>query len=77
MYSLPTNLPIISFHTEASRTPKAISTMSHIAHAELPWLPRTTRGEDSSQGTPKLHVTILYMLPWSFVLCTQNSSMGK
>ncbi|CAK9856704.1 unnamed protein product [Sphagnum jensenii] len=58
MYSLPTDIPIISFHTEASQTPRAISTMFHIAHAELPWLPGTTRGEDSSQGTPKLHVAI-------------------
>jgi hypothetical protein len=32
--------------------------MSHIAHAELPWLPGTTEREDSSQGTPKLHVAI-------------------
>ncbi len=58
MYSLPIDLPIVSFHTEASRTPRAISTMSHIAHAELPWLPWTTRGENSSQGTPKIHVAI-------------------
>jgi hypothetical protein len=58
MYSLPTDLPVISFHTEASRAPRAVSTMSHIAHAELPWLPGTTGGEDSSQGTPKLHVAI-------------------
>ncbi|CAK9262164.1 unnamed protein product [Sphagnum jensenii] len=29
-----------------------------IAHAELPWLPGTTEREDSSQGTPKLHVAI-------------------
>jgi hypothetical protein len=58
MYSLRTDIPIILFHTEASQTPRAISTMSHIAHAELPWLPGTTRGEDSSQGTPELHVVI-------------------
>jgi hypothetical protein len=32
--------------------------MSHIAHAELPWLPGTAEREDSSQGTLKLHVAI-------------------
>jgi hypothetical protein len=32
--------------------------MSQIAHVELPWLPGTTKWEDSSQGTPKLHVAI-------------------
>jgi hypothetical protein len=32
-------LPIISFHTEASSAPGVLATMSHIAHAELPWLP--------------------------------------
>lgn len=32
-------LPLISFHTEASIAPGVIATMSHIAHAEIPWLP--------------------------------------
>jgi hypothetical protein len=32
--------------------------MSHVAHVELPWLPGTAEWEDSSQGTPKLHVAI-------------------
>ncbi len=45
-------------HAEASWAPRAVSAMSHIAHAELPWLPGTTGREDSSQGTPKLHVAI-------------------
>ncbi len=45
-------------HAEASWAPRAVSAMSHIAHAELPWLPGTTEREDSSQGTPKLHVAI-------------------
>ncbi|KAH7276691.1 hypothetical protein KP509_39G017800 [Ceratopteris richardii] len=36
-YSLPRELPVVSFHTEISIAPKVFSTMSHIAHAELPW----------------------------------------
>ncbi|KAF3441883.1 hypothetical protein FNV43_RR15798 [Rhamnella rubrinervis] len=38
-YKLPDQIPLISFHSEASITPGVIATMSHIAHAELPWLP--------------------------------------
>ncbi|KAL7137627.1 hypothetical protein ABFS83_10G106200 [Erythranthe nasuta] len=38
-HKVPDNIPIISFHSEASVAPAVISTMSHIAHAELPWLP--------------------------------------
>ncbi|CAM6091485.1 unnamed protein product [Calypogeia fissa] len=45
-YPLPTDLLTLSFHTEASRAASVLSTMSHIAHAELPWLPGT-----SSNGT--------------------------
>ncbi|KAF5726008.1 hypothetical protein HS088_TW23G00745 [Tripterygium wilfordii] len=38
-HKLPTDIPLISFHSEASITPGVLATMSHIAHAELPWLP--------------------------------------
>ncbi|KAJ4768858.1 alpha/beta-Hydrolases superfamily protein [Rhynchospora pubera] len=39
-HKLPSDeLPIVSFHTEASSAPGVLATMSHIAHAELPWLP--------------------------------------
>ncbi|XP_031383065.1 uncharacterized protein LOC116197156 isoform X2 [Punica granatum] len=37
-HKLP-ELPLISFHSEASIAPGVIATMTHIAHAELPWLP--------------------------------------
>ncbi|XP_057806718.1 uncharacterized protein LOC131021510 isoform X2 [Salvia miltiorrhiza] len=39
-HKLPDNIPLISFHSEASVAPGVIATMSHIAQAELPWLPR-------------------------------------
>lgn len=35
----PNDIPLISFHSEASVGPGVISTLSHIAHAELPWFP--------------------------------------
>ncbi|KAK4601875.1 hypothetical protein RGQ29_011116 [Quercus rubra] len=38
-HKLPENIPLISFHSEASIAPGVLATMTHIAHAELPWLP--------------------------------------
>ncbi|KAM7276504.1 hypothetical protein ACFE04_018370 [Oxalis oulophora] len=35
-HQLPTELPIISFHTEASVSPAVLATLSRVAHAELP-----------------------------------------
>ncbi|KAK6920352.1 hypothetical protein RJ641_016256 [Dillenia turbinata] len=35
-YPLPRELPVVSFHTEASISPAVLSTLSHVAHAELP-----------------------------------------
>ncbi|BBH08364.1 alpha/beta-Hydrolases superfamily protein, partial [Prunus dulcis] len=32
-------IPLVSFHSEASIAPDVLATMTHIAHAELPWLP--------------------------------------
>ncbi|XXG45835.1 hypothetical protein AAC387_Pa02g0811 [Persea americana] len=37
-HKLP-EVPIVSFHTEASVAPGVLSTIYHIAHVELPWLP--------------------------------------
>lgn len=38
-HKLPECINLISFHSEASVAPSVLATMSHIAHAELPWLP--------------------------------------
>ncbi|KAH9321191.1 hypothetical protein KI387_015830 [Taxus chinensis] len=35
-YALPVDLPLISFHTEASTDPQALATLYHIAHVEFP-----------------------------------------
>ncbi|BFG34168.1 hypothetical protein CerSpe_204420 [Prunus speciosa] len=32
-------IPLVSFHSEVSIAPDMFATMTHIAHAELPWLP--------------------------------------
>ncbi|KAH9292411.1 hypothetical protein KI387_042401 [Taxus chinensis] len=52
---LPTDVPLVSFHTEVTIAPGVLATMSHIAHAELPWLslPGSSANseEDNSQST--------------------------
>ncbi|KAK6944934.1 hypothetical protein RJ641_026036 [Dillenia turbinata] len=48
-HKLPEQIPLISFHSEASIGPGVIATMSHIAHAELPWLPLPTFGCNKSK----------------------------
>lgn len=35
-YHLPKELPLVSFHTEASISPAVLATLSRVAHAELP-----------------------------------------
>lgn len=35
-HQLPRELPVVSFHTEAGISPAVLSTLSHVAHAELP-----------------------------------------
>lgn len=58
-HPLPIELPTVSFHTEASRAPGVLSTMSHIAHAELPWLPLPTSPTSEEPGAgAKLPVAI-------------------
>lgn len=41
-YRLPEELPIVSFHTEASISPAVLSTLSRVAHAELPMIGQPT-----------------------------------
>ncbi|OMO82651.1 Lecithin:cholesterol/phospholipid:diacylglycerol acyltransferase, partial [Corchorus capsularis] len=38
-HKLPEGIPLISFHSEAKVAPGVLATLSHIAHAELPWIP--------------------------------------
>ncbi|KAI3443737.1 hypothetical protein Pfo_000402 [Paulownia fortunei] len=59
-HKLPDNIPIISFHSEASVAPGVIATMSHIAHPELPWLPRfgSEDAEDAALAARKVPVIV-------------------
>lgn len=49
-YKLPKQVPLISFHTEASIAPGVLATMTQIAHAELPWLPLLTFDNEESDS---------------------------
>ncbi|KAK9142094.1 hypothetical protein Syun_011494 [Stephania yunnanensis] len=59
-HKLPESIPIISFHSEARVAPGVLSTMTHIAHAELPWLPLPNfcQDPDSFQAGCKVPVII-------------------
>ncbi|KAF9612791.1 hypothetical protein IFM89_003801 [Coptis chinensis] len=60
-HKLPEHIPLISFYSEASTAPGVLATMSHIAHAELPWLPLPRFGMaffDSIQASYKVPVVI-------------------
>ncbi|XP_028806527.1 uncharacterized protein LOC114761344 isoform X2 [Neltuma alba] len=48
-HKLPLEIPLISFHSEASIAPGVLATMTRIAHAEVPWLTlKDNEAEDSN-----------------------------
>ncbi|KAK1290364.1 hypothetical protein QJS10_CPB18g01060 [Acorus calamus] len=64
-------IPIISFHTQARMAPGVLATMSHIAHAELPWLPLPSFGScelDSARMNPT-KVPIIIPLSAAMAVC--------
>ncbi|KAF5199006.1 alpha/beta-Hydrolases superfamily protein [Thalictrum thalictroides] len=46
-YQLPKELPVVSFHTEASLAPGVLATFSHVAHAELPLVAPLAAGQST------------------------------
>lgn len=67
-YKLPSSIPMISFHSEASITPGVIAAMSYIAHAELPWLPSPYFGRASSVDVEQARRQVPVVLPMSAVM---------
>ncbi|KAL2530431.1 Uncharacterized protein Fot_23032 [Forsythia ovata] len=47
-YHLPEELPIVSFHTEASISPAVLATLSCVAHAEMPMFPPLSAGHSAT-----------------------------
>ncbi|KAL3825186.1 hypothetical protein ACJIZ3_021215 [Penstemon smallii] len=69
-HKLPENIPLISFHSEASVAPGVIATMSHIAHAELPWLPRFGNSEDVEESLMAARkVPVIFPVSAAMALC--------
>ncbi|KAM5547606.1 hypothetical protein ABKV19_001874 [Rosa sericea] len=65
-YKLPAEqIPLISFHSEASIAPGVLATMTHIAHAELPWLPLSKFGNEESDNIVQASRQMPVVIPLS------------
>ncbi|XP_059318549.1 uncharacterized protein LOC132068830 isoform X2 [Lycium ferocissimum] len=67
-HKLPDDIPLISFHSEASIALNVIATMSHIAHAELPWLPLPGFGDEDSENVIQAGCKVPVIAPVSAAL---------
>ncbi|XP_060213928.1 uncharacterized protein LOC132641068 isoform X1 [Lycium barbarum] len=67
-HKLPDDIPLISFHSEASIALNVIATMSHIAHAELPWLPLLGFGDEDSENVIQAGCKVPVIAPVSAAL---------
>lgn len=69
-HPLPVDFPTVSFHTQVSIAPGVISTMSHIAHAELPWLPLSAiHGADFQEPIPATKLPVIIPLAAAMAIC--------
>lgn len=64
-HKLPEEIPLISFHSEASVAPGVLATMTHIAHAELPWLPLPNFGGEESDNLVQAGQQVPVVIPVS------------
>ncbi|THU72034.1 hypothetical protein C4D60_Mb04t07830 [Musa balbisiana] len=65
-------VPLVSFHTEARVAPGVIATMSHIAHAELPWLPLPRFlyvGDEFASGISGRKVPVVIPVAAAMAIC--------
>ncbi|KAE7998689.1 hypothetical protein FH972_003208 [Carpinus fangiana] len=67
-HKLPENIPLISFHSEASIAPGVLATMTHIAHAELPWLPLPNLGNEEPDSFGR-QVPVVIPLSAAMAVC--------
>ncbi|XP_062148970.1 uncharacterized protein LOC133857685 isoform X2 [Alnus glutinosa] len=67
-HKLPENIPLISFHSEASIAPGVLATMTHIAHAELPWLPFPNFGNEEPDSFGR-QVPVVIPLSAAMAVC--------
>ncbi|XP_048228152.1 uncharacterized protein LOC8268313 isoform X2 [Ricinus communis] len=64
-HKLPDQIPLISFHSEASIAPGVLATMTQIAHAELPWLPLPKLGVEEPDGVLQAGCQVPVIIPLS------------
>lgn len=67
-HKLPDDIPLISFHSEASVGPEVLATMYHIAHAELPWLPFPSFGSSEESADAQTGRRVPVVIPVSAVM---------
>ncbi|CAK9160897.1 unnamed protein product [Ilex paraguariensis] len=70
-HKLPQNIPLISFHSEAGVAPGVITTLAHIAHAELPWFPFHSLGSEESEFVVQggRRVPVVFPLSAAMAVC--------
>ncbi|KAJ6759405.1 hypothetical protein OIU74_025983 [Salix koriyanagi] len=69
-HQLPKEIPLISFHSEASIAPGVLATMTHVAHAELPWLPLPKLGSKDSDDFQAGHqVPVVIPISAAMAMC--------
>ncbi|XP_061343879.1 uncharacterized protein LOC133289873 [Gastrolobium bilobum] len=69
-HKLPLDIPLISFHSEASIAPGVLATMTQIAHAELPWLlPKFGAEESDSFDESGRQVPIMIPISAAMAVC--------
>ncbi|CAL0313859.1 unnamed protein product [Lupinus luteus] len=64
-HKLSLDIPLISFHSEASMAPGVLATLTHIAHAELPSLPLLKFSIDESDSYVESGCQVPVMIPAS------------
>ncbi|KAI5055893.1 hypothetical protein GOP47_0029414 [Adiantum capillus-veneris] len=75
-HTLPSDFPTVSFHTQVSIAPGVISTMSHIAHAELPWLPLSAiHGADFQEPPPATKLPVIIPLAAAMAICALHLNL--
>ncbi|WCJ42535.1 alpha/beta-Hydrolases superfamily protein [Euphorbia peplus] len=64
-HKLPDEIPIVSFHSEASIGPGVLATMTQVAQAELPWLPLSVLGVSEPDDTLQVGCQVPVVMPLS------------
>ncbi|KAK9697625.1 hypothetical protein RND81_08G049400 [Saponaria officinalis] len=64
-HKLPEEIPLISFHSEANIAPGVLTTLTQIAHAELPWLRLPTLWSNSTKDCVRESRRVPIVIPVS------------